>query len=124
LLRAEDCVLGRIGYATFHHALNFDLDRFTSCRITSHASVTVHQHQFAEARETAICLKAYNRSKSLKMKKKKGRTLLRPLSTQFEIVCRVTTPNEEKVIGAGFFRMSPVLGTGRDALDGNLILNG
>src|SRR5438477_412830 len=45
----EDSVLGLLGDAEFEHALRGDRDRLAGCRISSHASLPVDDHELANA---------------------------------------------------------------------------
>ena len=51
LLRSEDRVLGRFGYAKFNHTLGGDLDCFASGGIATHAGFTIDQHKLAQSRQ-------------------------------------------------------------------------
>src|ERR1035438_5853458 len=50
LLGAENCVLGCLGHAEFHHALGGDVNLRAGGRVAADARFPVHQHQLAQPR--------------------------------------------------------------------------
>src|SRR6185437_6539604 len=50
LLLGRDGVLGCLCYAEFHHGLRFNLDRFTSLGVASHAGFAMRLHQPSKTR--------------------------------------------------------------------------
>src|ERR1039458_7686570 len=57
LLGAQDCVLGGLGDAEFHHALGGNVNLRASSRIAADARFPVYQHQFAQARNREAVLR-------------------------------------------------------------------
>lgn len=51
LLRVQDGIFAGLGDAELNHFLSWNLDRLASGRIAASASLAIHQHELAQARQ-------------------------------------------------------------------------